>query len=95
MKPGSYIVNTSRGGIVNEKALIKYVTKNKFRGIALDVLEGESPFGVKESEMVKFSKTNKNIVITPHLGGSSYPYMNSIFKHSIKEIKRMLDKKFI
>ena len=64
----------------------------RIAGVALDVLDGESPFGVADHPLVNFSVGRGNVLITPHLGGSSYPYMESIFLHSIDELKTMLDK---
>ena len=90
MKDTSYIVNTSRGGIINEKALMNAIKNKNIKGVALDVLENESPYGVTDHPFVKFAKNYNNIIITPHLGGSSYPYMESIFLHSISELKKML-----
>lgn len=92
MKPGSYLINTSRGGIVNEDALIEALAKNNLMGAAVDVLEGESPFGVESHKLVQFAKKISNLIITPHLGGSSYPYMESIFMHSIDRLHEMLEK---
>ena len=91
MKDNSFLVNTSRGGIVNEPALMIAVSSKKITGLAMDVLDGESPNGVEEQAFAKFAKDYDNILITPHLGGSSYPYMESIFLHSINELNKMLD----
>jgi D-3-phosphoglycerate dehydrogenase len=93
MKKGSYIINTSRGGVINEDALIEAIQQKIIIGAALDVLENESPFGVGGHKLVKFSKNKNNIIITPHLGGSSYPYMESIFLHSIEKLNKMLMQK--
>jgi len=91
MRDDSYLINTARGGIVDELALIDSLNSKKLLGAAVDVLDGESPFGVKEQRLVKYSKNHENVIITPHLGGSSYPYMESIFLHSIQKLKTMLD----
>ena len=90
MKKGSYLINTSRGGIVKEDSLMKAIESYALGGVALDVLEGESPYGVGNQPFVKFSKDFENVLITPHLGGSSYPYMESIFLHSIDALFDML-----
>ena len=93
MKKGSYLINTSRGGIVKEDSLIKAIESDRLGGVALDVLEGESPYGVSNQPFVKFSKDYENVLITPHLGGSSYPYMESIFLHSVDSLFDMLTTK--
>jgi len=92
MKKDAYFLNVARGGIVCEKTLLNALENDRIAGVALDVLNGESPFGVADHPLVKFSVGRSNVLITPHLGGSSYTYMESIFLHSIDELKTMLDK---
>ena len=43
MKPSAYLINTARGGIVDEAVLIKALSENKIAGAALDVFENEPP----------------------------------------------------
>jgi D-3-phosphoglycerate dehydrogenase len=64
MKDGVQIINCARGGIVDEKALIKGLKSGKIAGCALDVFEKEPPF---DSPLLKL----KNVVVTPHLGAST------------------------
>jgi len=64
MKPTTFIINTARGGIVNEIAL-KCALKNKqIAGAALDVYEIEPPV---DFELLSYS----NLICTPHIGGNS------------------------
>ena len=90
MKNNACIINTSRGGVINEDELLKVLQKKLIYGAALDVLENESPFGVENHPLVRYAATNDNLLITPHLGGSSFSYMEKIFKHSIDQIEEML-----
>lgn len=63
MKPGSYLINIARGGIVNERALYQELTtENRLRGAGLDVheLEGEGNI----SPLADLP----NVVLTPHIG---------------------------
>ena len=62
MKPGSVLVNISRGGIVDERALASMLRDGALRGAVLDVFETE-PLP-PESELWDL----KNLVITPHTG---------------------------
>ena len=41
MKPNSYLINTSRGQVIDEKSLIKILLEDKISGAALDVFENE------------------------------------------------------
>ena len=90
MKNNVCLINTSRGGIVNEKQLSLFLKNNKNFLYGADVLEGESPFGVENNLLVKLSKKNENILITPHVGGSSFQYMEKIFIHSAKKLCHFL-----
>ncbi len=60
MKEGVVLINTARGGLMDTKALIKYI--NKFRFVGLDVLEDEQVF-TKDHPLLKFPQ----VLITPHI----------------------------
>jgi phosphoglycerate dehydrogenase-like enzyme len=62
MKPTAYLINTSRGPLVDEDALIKTLEENKIAGAALDVFDKE-PL----DEGHPFRKL-KNVLATPHIG---------------------------
>ena len=64
VKEGARIVNTSRGGIVDEQALAKALEEGRVAGAALDVFEHEPP---EESPLFGFEQ----VVTTPHLGAST------------------------
>ncbi len=60
MKKGAYIINTSRGGVIDELVLYKYLTNGYLSGAALDVFEREPYTGpLKELD---------NVILTPHIG---------------------------
>lgn len=65
MKKTSILINTARGPIVDEKALVKALKENKIAGAALDVYE-------REPELEEGLKELDNVVIIPHLGSASY-----------------------
>jgi D-3-phosphoglycerate dehydrogenase len=65
MKPGAFVVNVSRGGVVDEAALAKALSDGRLAGAALDVYETE-PLP-PESPLLALD----NIVLTPHLGAST------------------------
>lgn len=64
MKDGAYLVNTARGGIIDEEALAKYLKEGKIAGAALDVFANEP---CTDSPLFEFD----NVVVTPHLGAST------------------------
>jgi glyoxylate reductase len=61
MKPTAFIINTARGAIIDEKALVRALKKKKIAGAGLDVFENEPKLSPGLTAM-------KNVVLTPHLG---------------------------
>ena len=64
MKPSAYIINCSRGGTVDEKALYDALKNGTIAGAGLDVFENEPP---KDSPLFRFD----NVVLTPHIGANT------------------------
>jgi D-3-phosphoglycerate dehydrogenase len=64
MKPGVYIVNMSRGGIIDEAALAAALASGRVAGVGTDVLEGEALDAAITSPLIEADNT----IITPHLG---------------------------
>lgn len=71
MKDGVCIVNTARGGIINEKELITELENEKVRSVGLDVFEDEPKPSVK-------ILMNEKISLSPHIGGSTIESQNRI-----------------
>ena len=70
LQEGAVIVNTARGGLVNEKDLLELLTTEKIAGYATDVLWGEP--NISDHPLVQYAKNNNNVVITPHIGGNTF-----------------------
>jgi len=64
MKPTAYLINTSRGPVVDEKALVQALQTGQIAGAGLDVYENEPEVEPALLEM-------KNVVLTPHLGSAT------------------------
>ena len=65
MKKGAVLINTSRGAVVDEKALVRALEEGEIWGAGLDVFE-------HEPEVEKELLTMKNVVLLPHLGSASF-----------------------
>lgn len=87
MKPTSYFINTSRGGVVEEKALFKLLQQKKIAGAALDVFWQE-PLP-PASPWRKLS----NVILTPHIAASTSEALKKGTKTVIDEIIKILSKK--
>ena len=84
MKNNSYIVNTSRGEIVDEQAIIEALDSGKLAGYATDVIEDE--FGsISESLIIKAMKRGSNIIITPHVGGMTVEGQTKAYTWAIEK----------
>ncbi|MFC1865244.1 phosphoglycerate dehydrogenase [Chloroflexota bacterium] len=64
VKPTARIINTARGGLIDEKALVKAIEENRLAGAAIDVFPSEPC-----TESILFGYDN--IIVTPHLGAST------------------------
>lgn len=75
MKPGAFFINTSRGELIDETALLRGLESGAIGGAALDVLSNEQTTGMGENALVKYAQTHDNLIITPHIGGCTVESM--------------------
>jgi len=87
MKPSAYIINTSRGPIVDEKALLDALRNREIAGAGLDVFDVE-PLPVDHP----FRKLD-NVVLTPHLGYVSQQNYAGYFPDIVEDIRSWMDGK--
>jgi len=79
-----YLINTSRGGVVNEKAVINALIFGKLTGYATDVLADENG-NITDSPIL--SKINDlNIIVTPHIGGMTWEGQELAYKAAINKL---------
>ena len=64
MKENSFLINMSRGKVIEENALIESLTNNKIQGAALDVFSNEPNI---PSQLIDLN----NVILTPHIGGGT------------------------
>ncbi|MGB9903721.1 MAG: NAD(P)-dependent oxidoreductase [Desulfotomaculales bacterium] len=85
VKEGAYLINTARGGLVDEGALCHALKTGRLRGAALDVLTEEPPGAANPLLGLK------NVLLTPHLGGKTKEAPLRSARLIADEIKRFLN----
>lgn len=88
MKPGAYVINTARGGIINENDLKEALREKIIAGAALDVYEQEPPV---DQELLSLP----HLICTPHTGGNAYEAVVAMGMSAITHLKNYRDKKNI
>jgi len=83
MKPKVFLVNTSRGSVINQSDLYRALTNGKFSGIALDVMENEPP---KNNDILKMD----HVIYTPHVSWHSEEAEITLRTQAALEVKRVL-----
>ena len=90
----TYLINTSRGDVVNEKDVVKALKTNKLSGYGTDVVEAEFNEGpltdTWNSPIIQAMHVPLNIVTTPHIGGMTWEGQEKAYLWSINKIKEVL-----
>jgi D-3-phosphoglycerate dehydrogenase len=87
MKPSAFLVNTSRGPIVNQAALLEALVKRRIAGAAIDVYDQE-PLPADHP-----LRKLENLLLTPHLGYVSEENYRLIYGGAVEDIRAFLDGK--
>ncbi|XP_059023358.1 C-terminal-binding protein 1 isoform X2 [Mustela lutreola] len=85
MRQGAFLVNTARGGLVDEKALAQALKEGRIRGAALDVHESE-PFSFSQGPL----KDAPNLICTPHAAWYSEQASIEMREEAAREIRRAI-----
>ncbi|XP_028279960.1 C-terminal-binding protein 2-like isoform X2 [Parambassis ranga] len=85
MRQGAFLVNSARGGLVDEKALAQALKEGRIRGAALDVHESE-PFGFSQGPL----KDAPNLICTPHTAWYSEQASLEMREAAATEIRRAI-----
>ncbi len=86
MKQNVIIVNTARGELIDEKALMEYLNKGKVAGVGIDVVEGEPIDGTHP--LLKY----ENVVITPHIAAYTYECLKGMGDKVVDDVEKVMRK---
>ncbi len=84
MERGSYLINASRGGVVDEAALIKVLQEGHLAGAGLDVFDPEPPLA--DNPLLKM----KNVVVTPHIASYTDAGLAAMQAGTVENIANVL-----
>ena len=84
MKNGVILINTARGGLIDEIALVNGIKSGKIAGVGIDVYEREP---VENNELLQLKK----VITTPHIGGVTYDSFYQMMHDAMRNIE-MFDK---
>ena len=87
-KKDIYLINTSRGKVVNTNDLLDALRSGKIKGAVIDVLENEKPntFTKEEKEMYEKLFLKDNVIVTPHIAGWTKESKEKIAKSAYEKI---------
>lgn len=89
MKPSAYLINTARGGLVNETDLLHSLTTEKIAGAALDVLQEEPP----RDDSLILQHQSANLIVTPHMAWASRQSRQRLIDQLASNIRNFLQDK--
>jgi D-3-phosphoglycerate dehydrogenase len=88
MKEGSWFVNTSRGELVDEIALLAALRSGRLAGAALDVISDEHSGGLGDHPLIRYARDHDKLIVTPHIGGCT---VESMAKTEVFMAKRLTE----
>ena len=92
MKKSAFFINTARGELLDESALLKGLKNGWLAGAATDVIRNE--YGAKKNllknQMVRYARSHNNLLLVPHLGGATYESWETTELFIAQKIKKLL-----
>lgn len=92
LPPGAVLINTSRGQLIDEAALLQALEGGWLAGAALDVVADERNADQRiDSPLLNYARKSKNLLITPHIGGATYESMAKTEVFMANKLVKFLD----
>lgn len=91
MRAGSWFINTARGELVDDAALLDALRTGWLAGAAVDVISGEQSAGRLKNPLITYARRHSNLIITPHLGGCTAESMEKTEIYLAKQVAAKFD----
>lgn len=85
LREGAILINTSRGAVVDEEALLGGLEEGRPAALGVDVLEGEP--NIRDSRLWRYAQTHDNVIITPHIGGFSPDALETVLRYTAGRVR--------
>lgn len=89
MSRNPYLINTSRGEVINERDLLIALNSNVLRGAALDVVEDETKY-CKNNDICKYANEHSNLLLTTHIGGYTKESLTKVEKFMANRVLKII-----
>jgi len=84
MRPAAIVINTSRGAVADETALLRALESGRISAAGLDVLDGEPD--IESHPLLAYARGHDNLLITPHCGGYSPDAVRVVCRRAAEKI---------
>ena len=89
VKAGTILINTSRGAVIDEQALLDALESKRIKAAGLDVLTDEPD--IERSALFHYAQTHDNLILTPHCGGFSHDAVKVVCRRALEKIVEHLN----
>lgn len=94
MKPTALLINTSRGPLIDQEALLETLKAGKIRGAALDVFDVEPLPADSEWRTTEWGKNGRSeVLLSPHMGYGVEEYIGGMYDQNVVNVERYLEGK--
>lgn len=94
LKRGALLVNTSRGGIIDEAALIEALRSGQLAAAGLDVIDGEWNTDLVDHPLIRYAREHDNLVITPHVGGVTHESQAMVYRYVAEQTALFIQSRY-